>query len=72
MTFEQAVARLEEIVTLLERGDLDLETSLRLFEEGVALSRQCAALLDEAEGKIQRLLEDGTRVPLDAAGGEST
>jgi exodeoxyribonuclease VII small subunit len=53
--FETALARLEEIVRTLEEGDLPLETSLRLFEEGVGLTRQCAARLDEAQRRIEVL-----------------
>ena len=47
--FETALARLEEIVRKLETGELPLEQSLRLFEEGVKLSRLCNRQLDEAE-----------------------
>lgn len=55
-TFEEAVARLSEIVTTLERGELPLEESLRLFEEGVRLSRLSQTRLDRAEKVIERLL----------------
>jgi len=55
--YEEALARLEEIVSHLERGDLTLEASMRRFEDGIALSRVCAAHLENAEGRIQRLLE---------------
>ncbi|HLS90398.1 MAG TPA: exodeoxyribonuclease VII small subunit [Limnochordia bacterium] len=62
LTFEEAFARLEQIVRQLEGGEVNLEESLRLFEEGVRLSRYCAQQLDAAEGKIVRLVEkpDGT------------
>lgn len=62
LSFEEAFARLEQIVRQLEGGEVKLDESLRLFEEGVRLSRLCAAHLDAAEGKIVRLLEkpDGT------------
>jgi exodeoxyribonuclease VII small subunit len=56
-TFEQAFARLEEIVQLLEGGELTLDESLRLFEEGIQLSRICQGRLDEAEGRIEKLIE---------------
>lgn len=56
--FETALARLEEIVQKLETGDLPLEQSLKLFEEGVKLSRQCNRQLDEAERKVEVLLKD--------------
>ena len=50
-TFEQAMIRLEEIVTQLEKGEAPLEESLKLFEEGMTLMKQCSALLDKAEQK---------------------
>ncbi len=55
MTFEQAMKRLEEIVTRLESGDESLEGSLKLFEEGTALSSQCYKKLEKAEQKIRTL-----------------
>ena len=64
MGYEQAMRRLEEIVRRLEDANLTLDESLRLFEEGVALSRLCSKLLDDAEHRIERLLEgqDGRTV----------
>lgn len=53
--FEGALQRLEGIVRSLEAGDLPLEESLRLFEEGVALTRQCSARLEEAQRRIEIL-----------------
>ena len=53
--FESAMARLGEIVSLLERGDAPLEASLGLFEEGTGLIAHCSKLLDEAEQKVIRL-----------------
>ena len=58
--FEAALARLEEIVKELERGDLPLEQSLKLFEEGIKLSRICHKRLDEAERRVEILLKDKT------------
>ncbi len=58
--FEEALARLEAIVKDLEEGDLKLEDSLRLFEEGVGLTRLCASRLDEAQRRID-LLTRGER-----------
>jgi exodeoxyribonuclease VII small subunit len=55
-SFEEAVKRLGEIVASLERGDLSLEDSLRLFEEGVQLSRVSQEKLDVAQKKIEQLL----------------
>lgn len=54
-TFEQAMTRLEEVVGILERGDAPLEESLKLFEEGMALMRQCSTLLDRAEQRVTKL-----------------
>ncbi len=53
--FEEAIARLEQIVKQLEDGDRPLEESLRLFEEGIRLTRMCAARLDEAQRRIDLL-----------------
>jgi exodeoxyribonuclease VII small subunit len=55
-SFEAATKRLTEIVQTLERGDLPLEESLRLFEEGVRLSRVSQARLDAAEKRVEQLL----------------
>ncbi len=57
MTYEQAVARLEEIVKLLESGTASLDDSLQLFEEGTRLAAFCSKTLDEAEQKIRTLSE---------------
>ncbi len=56
--FEDILSRLGTVVEGLESGDLPLEASLELFEEGVRLSRQGAARLDDAERRIERLLND--------------
>ncbi|MGE5527931.1 MAG: exodeoxyribonuclease VII small subunit [Patescibacteria group bacterium] len=58
-TFEEALARLEEIVARLEMGEQTLEESLALFEEGVVLARFCQGVLSEAEGRLQILAADG-------------
>lgn len=55
--FEEQLAALESIVERLERGDLTLEDSVRLFEEGIQLSTACKQELEGAEGKIQVLVE---------------
>ena len=55
MSFEDSLARLEEIVKLLEKGDAPLAESLGLFEEGAGLLRSCGKLLDEAEQKVVQL-----------------
>jgi exodeoxyribonuclease VII small subunit len=58
-TFEAQLASLERIVRELERGDLPLEQSLELFEQGVRLSRECQERLNEAERRIEVLLRGG-------------
>lgn len=58
-TFEAQLGALERIVRQLERGDLPLEESLKLFEEGVRLSRECQERLNQAERRIEVLLRDG-------------
>jgi exodeoxyribonuclease VII small subunit len=55
-TFEEAYAKLEAIVRKLEAGEAQLEESLRLFEEGVALTRLCTSLLERAEARISMLV----------------
>lgn len=60
--FEQAMSRLEEIVQELEKGNLTLEDSLKIFEEGIKLSRLCMAKLDEAEKKVEILLKEKDRL----------
>ena len=56
-TFEESMERLDEIVKLLENGDVSLEESIKLFEEGTMLSAQCGKLLDEAELKVTKLMQ---------------
>lgn len=56
--FEDAMARLETIVAELEKGDLPLDESLRIFEEGIKLSKNCLKMLDEAERKVEILIQD--------------
>ena len=63
MTFEESMARLEEIVKLLERGDAPLEKSLELFEEGTGLIRSCGKLLDTAEQKVVKLRKGENGMP---------
>lgn len=73
MTFEQAVARLEQVVRDLEAGDRPLDEALGLFQEGVELARFCQRLLDAAEGKVEKLLDlqNGVAVtePFEPGGG---
>ncbi len=72
-TFEQALVALEKIVERLEKGELPLEESLKLYEEGIRLSRFCHGKLEEAEGKIEMLLKDARgELALDARGRPKT
>ena len=70
MTFESAIARLEEIVRALEAGSEALDTSLALFEEGIALVKLCNSKLDTAEQKIKILVgtPDGSLEEKDFSG----
>ena len=63
-TFETQLGALERIVRELERGDLPLEESLKLFEEGVRLSRECQERLNQAERRIEVLLRDSEGRPV--------
>ncbi len=63
-TFEQALLQLEQVVQKLEKGELPLEDSLRLYEEGIRLSRLCHAKLEEADGRIEVLLKDARGEPV--------
>lgn len=69
LRFEEALARLEDLVRRLESGDLTLDESLRCYEEGMRLTRYCYEKLDQAERQIEQLIEreDGSAelVPLD-------
>jgi exodeoxyribonuclease VII small subunit len=56
MSFEKKIGRLEEIVKKMEGGELSLDDSLKLFEEGVKLSRECNTELSEAEQKVKLLV----------------
>ncbi len=55
--FEDALKKLETIVEQMEKGELTLEESLKLFEEGVGLSASCKEQLDAAEGRVQQLIK---------------
>lgn len=56
MTFEDAFRRLDEVVSRLEQGDLALEESLALYEEGMALAARCNDLLDKADLRVRQLV----------------
>jgi len=57
LSYEEAVKQLEEIVQILEKGDIPLDKSLELFQKGVELSAYCARKLDETEKKIVKLID---------------
>lgn len=63
-SFEQNMARLEQIVRAMERGDVPLEESLKLFQEGTELVRSCNKLLDEAQLQVKKIMTapDGSPV----------
>ena len=67
MNFEQSMARLEQIVRAMERGDVALEESLKLFQEGTELVRSCQKLLDEAQLQVKMIMtaSDGSPVEED-------
>lgn len=56
MDFEKKLGRLEEIVQKMEKGEIGLEDSLKLFEEGIKLSRECHTRLNEAEETVKKLV----------------
>lgn len=69
-TFEQEIARLEEIVAALEKGDAPLADSLTLFEEGTKLAAACSRELDQAEQKVVKLMKGPDGAPVELPFGE--
>ena len=65
LSFEESVARLDEIVKHLENGDMPLSESLSMFEEGTKLISACSRLLDEAEQKVVKLKKGPDRAPIE-------
>lgn len=65
-TFEENIARLEEIVGALEKGDAQLADSLKLFEEGTKLVSACGKMLDEAEQKVVKLSKGADGAPMES------
>jgi len=63
-SFEEALQQLEQIVQKLEKGELALEESLKLYEEGIRLSRLCHGKLEEAEGRIEMLMKGAHGEPI--------
>ena len=64
-TFEQQIARLEEIVAALEKGDAQLADSLKLFEEGTKLIAACSKQLDQAEQQVVKLMKGADGAPVE-------
>ncbi len=64
MSFEAAMQRLEQIVRAMERGDVALDESLKLFQEGTELVRSCAKQLDDAQMQIQKVMTDAQGGPV--------
>ena len=62
LKFEDCLTRLEQIVSALEAGNLSLEESLKIFEEGIAMSRHCARYLEDAQRRIEILAKDDSGV----------
>ena len=66
-TFEENMQRLEQIVRAMERGDVALEESLKLFQEGTALVEACGKLLDEAELQVKKIATAADGSPVEEA-----
>lgn len=66
-TFEQSMQRLEQIVRSMERGDVPLEESLKLFQEGTELVQSCGKLLDEAQLQVTKILTAADGSPVEEA-----
>lgn len=64
-TFEQQIARLEEIVAALEKGDVQLADSLKMFEEGTKLITACSKQLDQAEQQVVKLMKGADGAPVE-------
>ncbi len=65
LSFEESLAKLDEIVRHLEKGDLPLSDSLKLFEEGTALLSTCGKMLEDAEQKVVKLRKGTDREPVE-------
>ena len=66
-SFEQSMQRLEQIVRAMERGDVPLEESLKLFTEGTELVQTCGKLLDEAELQVKKIVVGANGAPVEGA-----
>ena len=66
VNFETSLQKLEKIIDRLEDGDISLEESVKSFEEGIGLVKECQKQLSEAELKVKKLLDNGDTVDLDS------
>lgn len=66
-TFEENISRLEQIVRAMERGDVALEESLKLFQEGTELVRVCEKLLDDAQLQVSKITAGADGAPVEEA-----
>ena len=66
VNFESSLKKLEQIVAKLEDGDISLEDSVKSFEEGIGLVKECQKQLSSAELKVKKLLESGATLDLDS------
>lgn len=64
-TFEENMQRLEQIIRAMERGDVPLEESLKLFQEGTELVKNCGKLLDDAELQVKKIMADSEGNPVE-------
>ena len=71
-TFEEGMQRLDQIVRTMERGDLPLEESLKLFREGTELVASCGKLLDDAELQIKKIMTDEQGNPVEVPFGNES
>ena len=67
LTFEESMLRLEQIVRAMERGDVPLEASLKLFQEGTELVKNCGKLLDEAQLQVNKIMVAADGSPVEEA-----
>ena len=65
MTFEASMQRLEQIVRIMERGDAQLDESLKLFQEGTELVRTCEKMLSDAELQVKKVMTDAAGNPVE-------
>ncbi len=65
LNFEESMARLEQIVRAMERGDVALEESLKLFQEGTELVKNCQKMLDDAQLQVKKIMTDSDGSPVE-------